>query len=137
MLRVARRTDASRVNFRRTTGSNPMTNPTTMPAVTHVAITVTDIEASKQWYTRVLGAEAVLDEDTGPFRHVVYALGNTLLGLHAFPVLSSEEKFDERRPGLDHIAFGVGSRQELVGDRKSTRLNSSHSSISYAVFCLK
>src|SRR5689334_24706688 len=24
-----------------------------------------------------------------------------------------------------------------VGDRKSTRLNSSHSSISYAVFCLK
>jgi catechol 2,3-dioxygenase-like lactoylglutathione lyase family enzyme len=92
-----------------------MTNPTTMPAVAHVAITVTDIEASKQWYTRVLGAEAVLDEDTGPFRHVVYALGNTLLGLHAFPVLSSEEKFDERRPGLDHIAFGVGSRQELVG----------------------
>src|SRR5689334_23767991 len=33
-------------------------------------------------------------------------------------------------------------RQEIlirleVGDRKSTRLNSSHSSISYAVFCLK
>src|SRR5688572_31039724 len=26
---------------------------------------------------------------------------------------------------------------ELVGDRKSTRLNSSHSQISYAVFCLK
>src|SRR5688572_31572562 len=25
----------------------------------------------------------------------------------------------------------------LVGDRKSTRLNSSHSQISYAVFCLK
>ena len=29
-------------------------------------------------------------------------------------MLNSEEKFDERRPGLDHIAFGVGSRQELV-----------------------
>src|SRR5699024_12508968 len=26
---------------------------------------------------------------------------------------------------------------DLVGDRKSTRLNSSHVSISYAVFCLK
>src|SRR5690348_18165533 len=26
---------------------------------------------------------------------------------------------------------------ELAGDRKSTRLNSSHPSISYAVFCLK
>src|SRR5690242_21581828 len=27
--------------------------------------------------------------------------------------------------------------EELSGDRKSTRLNSSHMSISYAVFCLK
>src|SRR5690348_17494581 len=27
--------------------------------------------------------------------------------------------------------------KRLVGDRKSTRLNSSHPSISYAVFCLK
>src|SRR5205085_5443670 len=30
-----------------------------------------------------------------------------------------------------------GSRSCLPGDRKSTRLNSSHSQISYAVFCLK
>src|SRR5438309_3924636 len=29
------------------------------------------------------------------------------------------------------------SRAEMSSDRKSTRLNSSHSSISYAVFCLK
>src|SRR2546430_8312242 len=29
------------------------------------------------------------------------------------------------------------SQPEGVGDRKSTRLNSSHSQISYAVFCLK
>src|SRR3712207_7567973 len=35
-------------------------------------------------------------------------------------------------------AVGVG-RTEMVeqGDRKSTRLNSSHANISYAVFCLK
>src|SRR5256886_13188565 len=32
---------------------------------------------------------------------------------------------------------GVACRALLVGDRKSTRLNSSHSQISYAVFCLK
>src|SRR5438309_10129520 len=30
-----------------------------------------------------------------------------------------------------------GSAGRYAGDRKSTRLNSSHSSISYAVFCLK
>src|SRR6266705_5063624 len=29
------------------------------------------------------------------------------------------------------------SRRRLPGDRKSTRLNSSHRTISYAVFCLK
>src|SRR3712207_8483381 len=37
-------------------------------------------------------------------------------------------------------AAGVGGqavRREPVGDRKSTRLNSSHANISYAVFCLK
>src|SRR2546430_10251063 len=31
----------------------------------------------------------------------------------------------------------TGSRNTLRRDRKSTRLNSSHSQISYAVFCLK
>src|SRR2546427_6535464 len=30
-----------------------------------------------------------------------------------------------------------GSPRGQIGDRKSTRLNSSHSQISYAVFCLK
>src|SRR2546430_7213593 len=35
---------------------------------------------------------------------------------------------------IEEPAHGVAI---LVGDRKSTRLNSSHSQISYAVFCLK
>jgi glyoxylase I family protein len=86
----------------------------TMPAITHVAVTVTNLAVSAEWYTRVLGVKPVLDEDTGPFRHVVYKLGDTLLGLHQFPDLASDEPFDERRPGLDHIAFGCAGRDELV-----------------------
>src|SRR2546430_13717491 len=35
------------------------------------------------------------------------------------------------------VAHVVGEQLDLGGDRKSTRLNSSHSQISYAVFCLK
>src|SRR4051812_21570679 len=48
---------------------------------------------------------------------------------------------------FDHVGFAEKARKELdvpvyvhendVPDRKSTRLNSSHMSISYAVFCLK
>src|SRR6266478_7387192 len=37
--------------------------------------------------------------------------------------------------GIGQKPFGPGHRPP--GDRKSTRLNSSHSQISYAVFCLK
>jgi glyoxylase I family protein len=85
-----------------------------MPAITHVAVTVSDLAASEAWYTEVLGTEPVLDEDTGPFRHIVYALGGTLLGLHGFPDLASKEPFSERTPGLDHVAFGCASRDELV-----------------------
>jgi len=94
---------------------------TTIPAITHVAVTVTDLGASEAWYTKVLGVEPVLDEDTGPFRHIVYAVGNTLLGLHGFPDLASRQPFDERRPGLDHIAFGCESRGEL--EKWSARLD--------------
>jgi glyoxylase I family protein len=85
-----------------------------MPAITHVAVTVTDLAASEAWYTKLLGAPPVLDEDTGPFRHIVYAVNGTLLGLHGFPELESKEPFNERRPGLDHIAFGCANRDELV-----------------------
>src|SRR5256886_11280896 len=44
-----------------------------------------------------------------------------------------------RRARAAHRAAGArhGPAQEDPPDRKSTRLNSSHSQISYAVFCLK
>src|SRR3712207_8760001 len=43
-----------------------------------------------------------------------------------------------RRAGWPCPLFGAGPRGGRLGeDRKSTRLNSSHANISYAVFCLK
>src|SRR3712207_8042510 len=38
---------------------------------------------------------------------------------------------------VDELVLAVGLYDEGQGDRKSTRLNSSHANISYAVFCLK
>jgi catechol-2,3-dioxygenase len=85
----------------------------TMPAITHVAVTVNDLSVSVPWYTRLFGVDPVLDENTGPFHHTVYLLGNTLFGVHGFPQLESTEPFEERRPGLDHVAFGCANRAEL------------------------
>jgi glyoxylase I family protein len=84
------------------------------PALTHVAVTVTDLGRSRPWYNALIGADPVLDEDTGPFHHVVWLLGNgTLLGIHQHSNPSSSEPFDELRPGLDHVAFGCANRGEL------------------------
>src|SRR5207245_11286994 len=71
--------------------------------------------------------------------------------LHSFPTRRSSDlplAADERRDrrGIDHAGpcCGNGGRRtacqsavSAARDRKSTRLNSSHGSISYAVFCLK
>jgi catechol-2,3-dioxygenase len=86
---------------------------TEFPAVTHVAVTVRDLSVSRPWYRNLFGADPVIDEDTGPFHHVVWLLGNTLIGIHAFPDGDNTLTFDERRPGLDHIAFGCANRDEL------------------------
>src|SRR2546427_1570167 len=40
------------------------------------------------------------------------------------------------RYGGEYVLVGLGAAASSI-DRKSTRLNSSHSQISYAVFCLK
>src|SRR2546428_4876922 len=47
---------------------------------------------------------------------------------------------DGPQPRFEHVRVDFGRRQIGVAehqDRKSTRLNSSHDQISYAVFCLK
>src|SRR5437868_7985994 len=108
------------------------------------------------------GATAYLPAGAGvEFEHVavddgdVIELGNTLLSAiatpghapahHAYAVADRRRGTEE--PWLlfsgDSLLIGDVGRPDLHvagdahGDRKSTRLNSSHVSISYAVFCLK
>src|SRR5207302_8682718 len=40
-------------------------------------------------------------------------------------------------PTSQQVTVGINREARVHGDRKSTRLNSSHVKISYAVFCLK
>src|SRR3712207_7598222 len=71
------------------------------------------------------------------------------LPLHdALPISYDQADLDAQARHVSHVlgdgAEGGGveaivapAHQRLAGDRKSTRLNSSHANISYAVFCLK
>src|SRR5438034_6375707 len=64
------------------------------------------------------------------------------LSLHdALPICKYVHVDWQRLGVFNEARFGSSSPQDLCqaieGDRKSTRLNSSHTVISYAVFCLK
>src|SRR5699024_12423211 len=54
------------------------------------------------------------------------------LAVHPAGGVHKAAQVPQQHPGIGHQGVAEGDR-----DRKSTRLNSSHVSISYAVFCLK
>src|SRR3712207_6934981 len=56
----------------------------------------------------------------------------TLRQLHAMP-----DKIQKVLDGLEQVRQMARWMADTRSDRKSTRLNSSHANISYAVFCLK
>src|SRR5690606_41825866 len=68
-------------------------------------------------------------------------LGKGFAGLQALGEPLHEQRGSEaqraQRTSLDILGDGVWPAEAQVEDRKSTRLNSSHVKISYAVFCLK
>src|SRR5205809_3764816 len=66
------------------------------------------------------------------------------LSLHdALPICAARRRSSPARPGVHRpvsrraTGQGASPASPLQLDRKSTRLNSSHGYISYAVFCLK
>src|SRR5690348_17631079 len=55
------------------------------------------------------------------------------ISLNGAPIPPDRDRYEHEQDSCD-----PGERLDHIrGDRKSTRLNSSHPSISYAVFCLK
>ena len=90
-------------------------------AVHHVALTVSDLAVSRAWYRRLLGAEPVVDDDVPAlpghhkgFHHTIFVLpSGVILALHAHAATDGADRFDELRPGLDHIGFGCRDRGEL------------------------
>src|SRR3712207_7467955 len=70
------------------------------------------------------------------FRSATMILGAMIMGpLAAWVMKHLDKLWDGKiKPGFEMLVnnFSAG-----IADRKSTRLNSSHANISYAVFCLK
>jgi catechol 2,3-dioxygenase-like lactoylglutathione lyase family enzyme len=89
------------------------------PGLGHVAVTVTDIDRGREWYSKLFGSQPVLDEDAGTFFHVVWALGGgALFGIHTHPRENDQPDFSEFRTGLDHVAFACSSRADLASWEK-------------------
>src|SRR3712207_6894184 len=85
-----------------------------------------------------------------PYTTLFRSGGVVPVGQHAQWVAGAREARGERAVGVEdqHVVVagagvderavaGVEAREGEGEDRKSTRLNSSHANISYAVFCLK
>jgi glyoxylase I family protein len=80
----------------------------------HVAINVRDLEKSVQWYGDVLGFAPLFPYDTEAFqRRIMRHPGGVVIGLTRHNHDDGDAEFNERRTGLDHLAFGVSSREEL------------------------
>lgn len=79
----------------------------------HVALTVTDLDASTRWYEEVLGFEVLVREDGDDRRAVVMRFPHGPIGIGLVQFTGNHETFDERRTGLDHLAFSVETRAEL------------------------
>lgn len=81
------------------------------PELMHVALTVPDLAVSVPWYSKLFDTPPDVVRDENGFRSAVWY--RPLLGLHQFDE-PGRVPFDERQPGLDHVAFGCSSRRELV-----------------------
>jgi glyoxylase I family protein len=85
---------------------------TPFPAVTHLAVTVSDLDRSVAWYETLFGVAPFFVGDEPAFKFAVWI--EPMFALHEHLQKPDEgEAFDEHRIGLDHIAFGCASRSDL------------------------
>ena len=80
----------------------------------HIALTVSDLEASVDWYSKVFGVQHLMDAPHagGLGRILADDTRSLMIALHAHD-RSAGEPFHETRTGLDHVGFVVPSRSDL------------------------
>jgi catechol 2,3-dioxygenase-like lactoylglutathione lyase family enzyme len=87
----------------------------TVTAISHVTLTVTDLDASIAWYERALGLRRVRDMAGPGWRRTLLTGGAGLvIGLQAHDRTPAGDRFDEARVGLDHLSFACADRAEVL-----------------------
>ena len=80
----------------------------------HVAITVSDVNVSADWYATVLGFEELFREEDDGRRACIMRFPGGSKGVGLVEHRGNEgTAFDPTRLGLDHVAFTVATQQEL------------------------
>ena len=109
----------------------------------HVNLSVTDLDRSLDWYCRVFGLVSAADESVvspatdSPIRYQSLFDPNTMayvVGLIEHPD-GDRQPFDERRPGLDHLAVHVPEQLDLEDwARHLDELGIEHSGIKHVPY---
>ena len=79
-----------------------------------MALTVPDLEAAVEWYVRVLGLEVLFDEEGGTRRASVLRFPDGPIAIGLVWHAGATGRFDPTVVGLDHAAFSVATRDDLV-----------------------
>lgn len=89
-------------------------NDPTVSNIHHVTLNVQDPQRSEQWYSEVLNFSRVAAYDTPAFKRIILRHpSGIILGLNKHDDPEADVPFDERRAGLDHLAFQVADRERL------------------------
>jgi len=88
--------------------------------VDHIVLTVSNIERTKDFYSKILGDPDYLDEHS-----IMYYLGETKLFLVLpYGILPKDDKFDPNRIGLEHLSIGVVTLDDLKEIERTLDKNS-------------
>ena len=90
--------------------------------VSHIELTVRDVDRSTTWYQHVLGMQTLLAYSQHPTAgvdarivHLFHPATGLVIGLMQHEQTGADDAFSEFHVGLDHLSFAVESHAELEG----------------------
>jgi catechol-2,3-dioxygenase len=85
------------------------------PQLGHIALTVTDLDSSIEWYSEVFDIKQLMEgpHEGGYMKLLADDAMSFIIVLHRHDV-NDGALFSERGTGLDHVGFNVPTRDDLV-----------------------